>query len=112
MSGLPNAQSAYVVHPKVTRYLLDLTNQDGRGKAIFCLRRGFALERWEELAEALVRLAQEHEVVRTMDSDEGVKYVVEGSMTTPDGRIANLRTIWMIGHGETAPRLVTAYPLD
>lgn len=40
----------------------------------------------------------------------GVRYVVVGILSTPDGRGPTVRTVWFIEHGEEIPRLVTAYP--
>jgi hypothetical protein len=31
---------------------------------------------------------------------------------TPGGRMPAVRTVWIVDHGTTAPRLVTAYPRD
>ena len=50
---LLNHGKVIVPQAKITRYLLDLTSKDGRGKAIFFLSFGFTLDKWEVLGEAL-----------------------------------------------------------
>jgi len=108
---LPHLEKALVPRAKITDYLLSDTHEDGRHKAAFFTRYGFARESWEILAETLRRHAAEHEVARVQDSPFGTRYVVEGIITTPDGRTALLRSVWFIRHGEEEPRLATAYPL-
>ena len=38
--------------------------------------------------------------------------LTEGALRTPDGRNPLIRTIWMIKLNETAPRFVTATPIE
>ena len=35
-----------------------------------------------------------------------------GALSAPDGRSAQIRTVWQLDRGELAPRLITAYPLE
>jgi hypothetical protein len=92
-------------------YLLSSTHRDGRHKAAFFTRFGFAAGRWKDLADALVRHASDHEVARQEKSRFGTRYVVEGTMVMADGRNAFVRTVWFIDTGTDIPRFVTAYPL-
>ena len=41
---------------------------------------------------------------------DGIKYEVECSLATPDGRNPCIRTVW-ISQAEQPPRLITAHPL-
>ncbi|MGH2505508.1 MAG: DUF6883 domain-containing protein [Ktedonobacterales bacterium] len=106
---LPNLRKARVEEQKVTTYLL--SDERSEGKAAFFASFGFALARWELLQDALLAHAASHEVVRAVDNPHGVKYIIEGSLTTPDGRNPLVRSVWIIETGSDAPRLVTAYPL-
>jgi hypothetical protein len=108
---LPNVDQADVPQEKVTDYLLSATHRDGKHKAAFFLAFGFRLEAWHELAEALLSHARQHEVAAQQASPFGVRYMVEGTLPAPDGRAPNVRTVWFVDTGETAPRFVTAYPL-
>jgi hypothetical protein len=42
----------------------------------------------------------------------GTRYVIEGIISTPDGRAPFIRAVWFIETGEQIPRFVTAYPLQ
>jgi hypothetical protein len=64
------------------------------------------------LADALREHGQQHEVSREKETGFGPRYEVDGELATPDGRRPKVRTVWQIDHGETAPRLITAHPLE
>jgi hypothetical protein len=108
---LPQYDRALVPREKITDYLLSETHLDGRHKARFFTLFGFVAESWEILAEALRQHAAAHEVARVEDSPFGMRYVVEGIITTPAGRTPLVRSVWFVRHGEETPRFVTAYPL-
>ncbi|HEU0039339.1 MAG TPA: hypothetical protein VFR76_08700 [Verrucomicrobiae bacterium] len=108
---LPNAQLATVPERKVTHYLLNPAHPAGGSKASFFLRHGFTMADWQRPAEALLRQARENEVVATEQTPHGVRYVVDGPLTAPDGTSLNVRTAWYINPGSDAPRFVTALPL-
>jgi hypothetical protein len=52
-----------------------------------------------------------YSVIAVEDTLFGTSYVVEGSLTAPDGRSRQVRVVWFIETGESIPHLVTAYPL-
>lgn len=109
---LPNAAEAYVPSEKITDYLLDPEHENGRGKALFFIRFGFSVAQWEQLAQALIRHASVHEVVKEEVTSFGIRYVTEGTLQTPSGRTPKVRVVWFISKNEQNPRLVTAYPLE
>lgn len=111
MMLLPNVEQAVVPHRKVAEYLLSSTHPIGRSKAAFFGSFGFTAAAWEALAEALKDHATHHPIVETEQTGFGTSYTVEGALRTPDGRMPLIRVVWFIESGETAPRLVTAYPL-
>ena len=96
---------------KITDYLLSPTHRVGRHKAVFFRQFGFAAANWELLAAALRKHAAIHQVAKTEESPFGTRYVIDGIMATPDGRTANVRSVWFIETGEDTPRFVTAHPL-
>ena len=108
---LPNAQAATVPERKVTLYLLNPAHPAGGSKASFFLRFGFTAADWQRLAAALLRHARENEVVATEPTPHGIRYVVDGPLTAPDGQSLNIRTARYISPGSDAPRFVTAHPL-
>ncbi len=111
MGKLPHANQAVVPEAKINEYLLSLTHPDGRDKAVFFMAFGFSSELPEQFEDALLQHAASHEVVKSISSVFGVRYVMEGEFMTPDGRNPDIRSVWFIEIGEEFPRLVTAYPL-
>ena len=107
---LPNSGQAQIAKEKIVDYLLSFSHADGRAKAEFFSRHGFTIVDWQVLVLALLNHAKDHEVTRIEVSPFGTRYVIEGIIRTPDGRNPMLRTVWFIELGESAPRLVTAYP--
>jgi hypothetical protein len=108
---LPNAHLATVPERKITLYLLNPAHPAGGSKAAFFLRFGFKVGEWQRLAEALIRHAQENEVVETEETRYGRRYAVDGPLAAPDGTILNVRSAWYVYPGSDAPRFVTAHPL-
>lgn len=111
MEILPNANRARVDREKIIEYLLCDSHPDGRAKAAFFARLGFQVEQWEILAESLRRHGMTNPVVKTVRSEYGVCYCVEGPIETPGGVRPNIRTVWIIEERVSEPRLITAYPV-
>jgi len=107
---LPNAERAVIETLKVTRYLLDPTNPDSRGKPEFFFQFGFTVEGWQTLASAFQEHARQCDVTSTETTEFGVKYRIVGALTTPDGRSPIVRAVWIVLHGDDVPRFVTAVP--
>jgi hypothetical protein len=109
---LPYLEHAYIPEAKIVKYLLNIEHTGGgREKAIFLMSFGFTLEAWRRLEAALLAHAAAYEVASTADTDDGVHYVIEGRIETPDGRNPELRAVWALDTDSTAPRFITAYRL-
>ena len=107
---LPNADRALIPDAKLTHYLLDEEHPVGGAKARFFKQLGFAVERPEQLRDALLEVARSGEA-HEISSRFGTKYVVDGDLRSHSGeRTARVRTIWLIEPGHDVPRFVTAYP--
>ena len=104
-------EQAIVAPGKVTGYLLSATHPNGRHKARFFTSFGFAVDAWQQLEQALIQQACDHEVTKSEPSPFGMRYVIEGKIVSPDGRNPSIRSIWFIESNEAAPYFVTAYPL-
>ena len=109
---LPNVERAVVPSRKITHYLLSTEHRDGQHKAEFFRSFGFKSEGWEALALALLNHAHQHEVVEIVPTPFGRNFVVEGALTTPDGRSPVVRGVWFIAKNMETATLGTAYPLD
>lgn len=104
---VPNAAQAMIATPKITNYLLK-----NPGKSKFFLAFGFTSAQWQVLRDALLQHVVAHEYATEIPIDDGVKYVVEGTLQSPDGRNPQVRSVWMIDRGRSSPRLISAYALD
>jgi hypothetical protein len=109
---LPNAQLAVVEQAKVCDYLLNPAHRFGASKARFFARFGFTVDDWEALAVALREHGAQNEVARFKETGFGPRYEVDGELAAPDGRRPRVRSVWQLDAGQTAPRLVTAHPLE
>jgi hypothetical protein len=108
---LPNADKAYVDRTKITDYLLSESHPDGRAKARFFRKFGFDATHWKRSADTLLAVGISNDVASSVESAHGVRYTVDGRIQCPDGRTPLIRTVWIIDHGSSKPRLVTAHPL-
>jgi hypothetical protein len=109
---LPNASAAIVDLQKIRDYLLNEAHPDNGGKARFFMAAGFGQAVPEALAAALREFAQNVSVASSVSSPHGIKYILEGPIQTPSGRMPMIRTVWIMDRGSAAPRLVTAYPIS
>ncbi|MDZ4671027.1 MAG: hypothetical protein SH821_09170 [Phototrophicales bacterium] len=105
---IPNYENAFVEEEKIVDYLL--SEENSKGKAVFFFRMGFSIEKWQLLRSALLIHVASHEIEKTMENAHGIKYIIEGELQTPDGRMPNVRTIWIMMEDGRA-RLVSAYPI-
>jgi hypothetical protein len=109
---LPNALLAVVEREKVVDYLLNRAHRYGASKAEFFSQYGFLLEKWEVLAQALLKHGQKHDVTNVTETGFGPRYQTDRELSLPDGRAPCVRTIWQVDRGQLAPRLITAYPAE
>jgi hypothetical protein len=107
---MPNADRARIPEGKLNLYLLSSIHPVGRSKAAFFRKLGFDPPEPGVLADALLALATAGRVVSIEASAFGVKYAIEGTIWSPAGRSARVRSIWMVAIGNQVPVLVTAFP--
>ena len=111
---LPGAEQTIVDPAKVRDYLLSPDHPVGHAKARFFTALGFTREAWPQLRDALLELARSGEAVPGPATPFGQKWVIRGMIRgpRPGAPEALLETVWITLLGESAPRLVTAYPGD
>ena len=109
---LPNREQATVPPEKLSGYLLSLNHPVGHSKALFFRALGFDDDNVEQLAGALLKIAQSEAVSDTIRTEYGVKYVISGELTSTTDKTARIVTIWIIDKGQTSPRFITAYPSE
>ena len=106
---MPCCEEAIVDREKLWNYLLSPTHRAGRHKAAFFKSLGFDRLRWGQLESAL-RWHAAQEVALVEETLLGRKFVIRASLTGPAGRTAQVKSVWIILHGQRIPRFVTAYP--
>jgi len=108
---LPKRQNAYVSPDKLKEYLLSKTHPVGRWKSKLFRGLGFDETNVDLFEKRLLAVANSENVKESKTSEHGTKYVIEGLLEAPSGKIVKVRTIWVIDEGQDRPRFVTAYPL-
>jgi hypothetical protein len=82
---LPDFEAAVVEEQKIVVYLLNPNHPDSASKARFFSALGFQSDQWQELADALHKLAVEPPIVKTVETSHGQKYIVDGILETASG---------------------------
>jgi hypothetical protein len=107
---LPNCENATIDERKVREYLLSTSHPVGRFKAKFFAGIGFDPDDWQALAGAVGELAANGDAQLVQDNEHGRKYLALGVLTGPQGRSAEVVSVWIVRAGSDRPRLVTEYP--
>ena len=104
---LPGAERATVADRKVREYLLSPTHPEGKFKAVFFASIGYGSDRWEQLRDDLLKLAQTADAVPAGSNEWGRKFLVDGKIGPQE---APIRSVWFVPDATGAPRFITAYP--
>lgn len=107
---MPNKEKAFIELPKLTDYLLSESHAVGKSKAKFFRELGFSQDNVAILEQELLKLACFEDVTETITTVHGIKYVIIGTINSPNGKIVNILTVWIIDIGQENPRFVTARP--
>jgi len=105
----PNSDRAVIDSAKLRDYLLSTSHPVGRFKARFFESLGYSTENWEQMEADIRDLIAAAEARPREKTEYGQKYEVRGSMTGPNGRSAEVVTVWIVLTGEDVPRFITAY---
>ena len=108
--SLPNSDRAVIDAAKVPDYLLSEAHPVGRFKAAFFVSLGYSRDHWELLRDDLLALARAGSAAPGKTSVFGRTFSVDGMLTGPSGRSADIRTVWIIRAKEDLPRFITAFP--
>ncbi len=106
---LPGLDRRYIAAEKIVAYLLNVDHPKGGAKARFFMRFGFSSAAPETLHTALLEHPVRFEVSDVGSATAGTMYVVDGPLSSPDGRDPWVRTVWRL-QADGVPALVTAYP--
>ncbi len=99
MMPLPNYERAIIDESKLVRYALNPHSERGQHKArVFQSALGFNLSNWGQLKQALLDALPTHQAMFINETVFGRKYEAILSMRGPNGRLANVMTIWQYDH--------------
>lgn len=107
---IPNASRAIIESTKLRDYLLSPSHPVGRFKVSFFAALGYSQEQWQQLEVDLRAQHLPQDAQPATASSYGQKYEIRAILIGPNGRSAEVVSIWIILAGEDAPRLVAAYP--
>lgn len=108
---LPYRKNAYIPKAKLTAYLLSQTHEVGRFKSKYFHALGYDLLNLNILEKALRTIAQSQDVEEVLPTTYGTKYIIDGKIKTPNGKVVKLRTVWIIEKSQKRPRFITVYPV-
>jgi hypothetical protein len=109
---MPDWRAAYVPPEKLSGYLLSEAHAVGKWKADLFRALGFGQDNAEVLERRLLEIAMGNPVISDIQTPFGTKYVIEGNLLTPEGRLVQLLTVWIVEPSDPRPRFVTAYPAE
>lgn len=106
---LPHYENAYIDIAKLQEYCLNENHPRGKHKAIV-FRRTLGITGNEAimLKNSIMQALQVSEASEIGQDKYGTRFSADLSVTI-NHRSAVVRTLWIIKHDETFPRLITAY---
>jgi hypothetical protein len=108
---LPNAEASIVEIEKLRDYCLSREHPRGRHKArVFLSLLGMTAAHAEELRAALIEAALKEDAVQGVSDQYGTRYIIDFDLRRC-GRMARIRSCWIVLKSEIAPRFVTCYIL-
>jgi len=108
--ALPNAHRAIIDRSKLSGYVLSSSHPIGRFKARFFYGLGYDPEDPDRLSDDLRFQHLVREAVERSTSKYGTRFEIRGPLTGPNGRRAEVVSVWFVRSEEDFPRFVTAYP--
>lgn len=96
---------------KISNYLLSPTHPVERYKARFFLECGFKIGEWQLLQKFIYSIAKDNEVLESIATEYGTKFVVVGSLIALNRKSYSIKTIWMNSHNNRNAIFVTAYSI-
>lgn len=113
---LPYRNRAFIPPEKINNYLLSLTHEKGRHKAIRFGKLGFSEANTSLFEKTLLGIAHTCNVDKIEDminkkTEEcvGKKYTIISPVIGPNETI-NIKTVWGIDNNKRKPRLITVNP--
>jgi hypothetical protein len=97
---------------KLEKYLLNISHPDGYSKALFFKKHGYEINNSDLLEVELKKFANIFEVSKTIETQFGTKFIIDGFIKSFINQIIEIRTIWFVEKSDSKnAKLVTVYPL-
>jgi hypothetical protein len=106
---VPGVANCIFAKDKIVNYLLSESHPQGKSKCKFFNKFGFSPNDPEKLEFALQSHPVDHEFVKAVWTDFGLRYEVECSIRSPDGRDPCVVSVWQ-ENKDGLPAFITAYP--
>jgi len=106
---VPNSEQDVIEERKLRDYFPSSSHPIGRFKAAFFAGLGYCQADWAKLEEDIRTQHLPHEAQES-DGPYGRKYRIDAPLVGPNGKRAEVVTIWIVERGEGHPRFVTALP--
>ena len=104
---VPNGDKAVIDLRKLEEYCLNADHEVGGHKArVFASALNLTPENAPQLSNALLKAVLSEEAKPGPVNKHGLKFIVDFDMWN-EGRVARVRSVWIIDNGEENPRLVT-----
>ncbi len=107
---LPKRDQAIIEDEKIRDYLLSREHPIGKYKCVVFESIGYSLSNWQRLKLDILETFLNLDVQDVIEGKHGTKYLIRGNLNGPNGKAADLLSVWVIETGTDVPRFVTLYP--
>jgi hypothetical protein len=87
---LPVSENAFFASSKLVGYLLSGTHPAGQSKAKFFRAVGIDETALPALQTGRLAIAKESAVTQVIPSPHGMKYIIDGPLSTPTGQVVSI----------------------
>jgi len=106
---IPNLKSALIDPQKIRDYCLNPDHPRGKHKArVFAAKLGIYRDDWDTLLRKIIDGLDEGVCLKAKSDQYGQRFMVDMEIEN-GGRVAQIRTTWIILSDEKFPRLTSCY---
>ncbi len=98
----------FIAERKLTHYLLISLAKDD--KSNYLKLAGYLPDNWPVLEKDLLWLVENEEAVFEKEHEYGFSFSITGQLTGPNGRLLQVKTIWIRDIDEEITKFITLYP--
>jgi hypothetical protein len=99
-------RNAIIAPEKITEYLLIHLPKDDKSE--YLAKGGYTLDNWQQLEQDLRQQTLSIKAQPTLKTQYGQKYQITGSLNCPNGKVLQIKTIWIVSDQTT--QFVTLFP--